>query len=276
MKALSHPLRQRILQALNQRVASPAELSQELGESLGNVSYHVKILNELEAIELVRTAPVRGALEHFYRPLVRSYIDEAHWAQLPASIRRELFNQTLQQIWDHLRDAAEEDKLDGDKESMAWIDLELDEQGADELNAALDDLLDKAHGDPERRAWAASPTSQTTNAPSRPIAPSSLCCTFTAPPRLASPRASRAEKALEVLTTRPKAPLGPNAYDYLSSGLTTSLTLSAASPTASLTLPVAWSTLPSFLRLSSSVRSPAASFTRPFASSRFSGISFLS
>jgi DNA-binding transcriptional ArsR family regulator len=144
MKALSHPLRQRILQALNQRVASPAELSHELGESLGNVSYHVKILNELEAIELVRTAPVRGALEHFYRPLVRSYFDDAHWAQLPESIRRELFNQTIQQIWDHLADAAEEDKLNGDKESMAWLDLELDEQGMDDLNAALGEALDRA------------------------------------------------------------------------------------------------------------------------------------
>jgi DNA-binding transcriptional ArsR family regulator len=144
MKALSHPLRQRILQALNQRVASPAELSVELGESLGNVSYHVKILAELEAIELVRTAPVRGALEHFYRPLVRAYIDEAHWAQLPASIRKDLFNQTLQQVWDHLSDAASEDKLDGEKESMAWIDLDLDDQGMDELESALAELLDRA------------------------------------------------------------------------------------------------------------------------------------
>jgi DNA-binding transcriptional ArsR family regulator len=144
MKALSHPLRQRILQALNQRVASPAELSNELGESLGNVSYHVKILAELEAIELVRTAPVRGALEHFYRPLVRSYIDDDHWAQLPLSIRTELFNQTIQQIWDHLVDAAQEENLGADKETMAWLDLELDEQGMDELSAALSELLDSA------------------------------------------------------------------------------------------------------------------------------------
>jgi DNA-binding transcriptional ArsR family regulator len=144
MKALSHPLRQRILQALNQRVASPAELSEELGESLGNVSYHVKILNELEAIELVRTAPVRGALEHFYRPLVRSQFDDTHWAQLPASIRRDLFGQTLQQIWDHLADAAEEEKLDGDGESVVWIDLQLDEQGLADLNTAVSEALDRA------------------------------------------------------------------------------------------------------------------------------------
>jgi DNA-binding transcriptional ArsR family regulator len=144
MKALSHPLRQRILQALNQRVASPAELSVELDESLGNVSYHVKILAELEAIELVRTAPVRGALEHFYRPLVRPHFDDEHWAQLPASIRRELFSQTIQQIWDHLVDSAEEEKLNGDGESVVWIDLQVDEQGIADLNTVVSEALDRA------------------------------------------------------------------------------------------------------------------------------------
>jgi DNA-binding transcriptional ArsR family regulator len=144
MKALSHPLRQRILQALNQRVASPAELSQELGESLGNVSYHVKILAELEAIELVRTAPVRGALEHFYRPLVRSYLDDEHWTQLPLSIRRALFDQTLQQIWDHLSDAANEDRLDHPLDTVVWDYFTLDEEGLSDLNDEVVALLDRA------------------------------------------------------------------------------------------------------------------------------------
>jgi DNA-binding transcriptional ArsR family regulator len=143
MKALSHPLRQRILQALNRRVASPAELSEELDESLGNVSYHVKILAELDAIELVRTAPVRGALEHFYRPLVRAHIDHEHWSQLPASVRKDLFGQALQQVWDHLADASQEDKLDGDGESVAWVDMELDDEGVEQINAALSEALDR-------------------------------------------------------------------------------------------------------------------------------------
>ena len=67
IKALGHPLRMSVLAILNARVASPSELAKELGEPLGNVAYHVKILEETGAIELVRTAPVRGALEHFYR-----------------------------------------------------------------------------------------------------------------------------------------------------------------------------------------------------------------
>jgi len=141
MKALSHPLRQRILQALNQRVASPAELSQELDESLGNVSYHVKILAELDAIELVRTAPVRGALEHFYRPIVRPYISGEGWSQLPASIRRELSGQTIQHVFEHLSDATSEDQQDM---QASLLELELDDEGFEELNSELATLLDRA------------------------------------------------------------------------------------------------------------------------------------
>ena len=75
IKALGHPVRVRALEVLNTRVASPSELAKELGEPLGNVAYHVKILEENDAIELVRTAPVRGALEHFYRAKVRPWFD---------------------------------------------------------------------------------------------------------------------------------------------------------------------------------------------------------
>jgi DNA-binding transcriptional ArsR family regulator len=77
IKALGHPVRVRALEILNARVASPSELAKELGEPLGNVAYHVKILEENDAIELVRTAPVRGALEHFYRASVNTQIAQA-------------------------------------------------------------------------------------------------------------------------------------------------------------------------------------------------------
>ena len=73
IKALGHPVRVRALEVLNERVASPSQLAKDLGEPLGNVAYHVKILEENDAIELVRTAPVRGALEHFYRAKVRPW-----------------------------------------------------------------------------------------------------------------------------------------------------------------------------------------------------------
>ena len=66
VKALAHPLRVRVLEALEDRTASPSELADELGANLSLLSYHVRKLEELGMIELVRKAPRRGAIEHFY------------------------------------------------------------------------------------------------------------------------------------------------------------------------------------------------------------------
>lgn len=73
-KALSHPLRVKLLTLFGESVASPNELAKKLDEPLTNVSYHVRMLHDLGCIELVDTAPRRGALEHFYRATVQGRV----------------------------------------------------------------------------------------------------------------------------------------------------------------------------------------------------------
>lgn len=144
LKAIGHPLRQRILRLLNERVASPSEISKALDESLPNVSYHVKILLECKAIELVRTRPVRGALEHFYRPLIRPHIDNDTWASLPKSTRDALWSQCISDIGKHIGQAAASGGLDDPLTRISTTPLELDDRAYRELVVTLDDLLLKA------------------------------------------------------------------------------------------------------------------------------------
>src|SRR4051794_38595206 len=66
VKALAHPLRLRILQALDGRVASPSEIADELGTPLSNTSYPVRQLAGLGFVRLVDRAARRGAIEHYY------------------------------------------------------------------------------------------------------------------------------------------------------------------------------------------------------------------
>ena len=54
-KAFAHPLRVQILIILNERVASPNLLAQELDQSLNLVAYHVRVLEKYDCIELVDT-----------------------------------------------------------------------------------------------------------------------------------------------------------------------------------------------------------------------------
>lgn len=68
VKALGHPTRLRILTILRDReLASPVELSGELGLALGTVGYHVRRLEQLGFIELATRTQRRGAIEHHYR-----------------------------------------------------------------------------------------------------------------------------------------------------------------------------------------------------------------
>jgi hypothetical protein len=85
---IAHPLRSQCLTLLADRTASPAELSIELGENLGNVSYHVRKLWKAGVVEIVEEKPVRGAMEHFYRAVVRPSISEDEIASVSIADRQ--------------------------------------------------------------------------------------------------------------------------------------------------------------------------------------------
>jgi len=85
IRALAHPLRVKLLAYLNDREWSPNELSEELNEGLSQVSYHIKVLRDLEMIEMTRTEPRRGAVEHYYRAIERAYIPRWMARLLPRS-----------------------------------------------------------------------------------------------------------------------------------------------------------------------------------------------
>jgi DNA-binding transcriptional ArsR family regulator len=144
MKVIAHPLRLRILEQLNEEPASPSDVARRLGERLGKVSYHFQVLIEHGAVELVETRPVRGALEHIYRATARPYIDDAHWARLPVSLRRALFDPMLQQIWNHVVEAASANGLDHPQTHISWTALDLDPQGHQEVVDLLARTLERA------------------------------------------------------------------------------------------------------------------------------------
>ena len=145
VRALAHPLRQRLLILLHKHgEASPRELALRTGERLTNVSYHVRILRENECVELVRTEPRRGAVEHFYRATARPILDDRQWAQLPITVRRALFGQTLREIWDDVLAAAGGTGFDDPQCHVSRTWFQLDEIAWNELVDSLAGVLDRA------------------------------------------------------------------------------------------------------------------------------------
>src|SRR5918994_1105172 len=143
-KALSHPLRMKIMAILSEGEASPSDLAERLGERLGNVAYHTKTLVDLDCIELTRTAPRRGALEHYYRATVRPFLMQEHWAQLPAASRRSISAGTLSEIWRDASAAVESKTFDTrPNRHLSWTNLAVDEQGWEAVAVLLKDNLDR-------------------------------------------------------------------------------------------------------------------------------------
>src|SRR3954449_4434069 len=127
-KALAHPLRAKILQRLGERVASPGDLAVELDAPLGVVSYHVRMLRDYDCVELVRTEPRRGALQHFYRATARPTLDEDQWRTLPSGLRGELSGETLGELVSDLAAAADTGSLQDPDLVIERTPLELDEK----------------------------------------------------------------------------------------------------------------------------------------------------
>lgn len=144
-KALAHPLRVRILTSLHRGISSPNQLAQELGEPLGNVSYHVKTLLEYDCVELVKTEPRRGAVEHFYRATERAFFSDEEWAKVPASARKGISGVTLQSIGRDATEALIAGTINTRTDShLTHTPLLVDEQGWNELTALLAETQNRA------------------------------------------------------------------------------------------------------------------------------------
>jgi hypothetical protein len=143
-KAFAHPLRVQILIILNERVASPNLLSQELEQSLNLVAYHVRVLEKYDCIELVDTKQRRGATEHFYRATRRQFLSNSEMARLPESLRPGLAGAMLKSVFDDIEEASESGTLDELPDlHLSRTPMVVDKQGWSEVSDLLDKTLDR-------------------------------------------------------------------------------------------------------------------------------------
>jgi DNA-binding transcriptional ArsR family regulator len=146
IKAIGHPLRWQMLEALNEGESSPAQLARRFGEPVNLVAYHMGILAKAGGVELVRTEPRRGSTEHYYRATMRPYFADREWARLPAETRKAVLGVETKRIVNDIRAAAAGSGLDHPKAHVSWSPLELDREGYEEVSELLLGVLDKLHG----------------------------------------------------------------------------------------------------------------------------------
>src|SRR4051812_22494554 len=144
VKALSHPLRVRILGILEEQAASPVELSQVLDASLGTISYHVRQLNDLGLLELVRETPRRGAIEHHYKARPRPRSGGDAWESVSVVAKQAVIGAELAQTTDVATRAAAVGGFDRDHARLERLRLTLDAKGVEQLSKAVAKLVGEA------------------------------------------------------------------------------------------------------------------------------------
>jgi DNA-binding transcriptional ArsR family regulator len=144
VKAMSHPLRVRILAMLDERKASPNQLAGWLGASLGTVAYHVRTLQQLGLIELVDETRVRGAVEHHYRAKARPNVTADGWAAAAPIARQAAVGSSLDVIGEYARVSAAAGGFDRPEAQLQRTLMRLDARGFAQLSKACDKLLEQA------------------------------------------------------------------------------------------------------------------------------------
>jgi DNA-binding transcriptional ArsR family regulator len=141
VKALGHPMRIRILALLQERTATPRELAEWLGATLGTVSYHVRALYDLGLLELVRTTQVRGAIAHHYRTRERPQISDEAWAAAPPIVKQAAVGATLLTMSDYAGASADAGGFSRDGAMLERAAPRLDAKGWAQAAKACEKLL---------------------------------------------------------------------------------------------------------------------------------------
>lgn len=86
---LQHPLRRLLLRLYVEEEGklSPKELADFTRQHLSKVGYHVRVLAEQGAVEIVGEEPRRGAVEHFYE--ATNLVDQVPWGRAALGIAGE-------------------------------------------------------------------------------------------------------------------------------------------------------------------------------------------
>ena len=144
--AIAHPLRCRCLAILADRVASPAEIARELRLEVSNVGYHVGALADAGLIEEVGQRPVRGAVEHFYRAVVRPITSTDEEAAMDLDRRKSFARTTWSLIAANATTALEAGTLiERPEHHLTRVPLRVDEQGWAEMADAYMELYERVY-----------------------------------------------------------------------------------------------------------------------------------
>jgi DNA-binding transcriptional ArsR family regulator len=133
LRAISHPIRIRLLAMLEEEPASPVILASKLDQPLGTIAYHVRTLYDLGLLKLVSTRQRRGATEHYYKTTGHPHSSEEAWEGLDAISKQRLLTALIAKANDYATRSAAAGGFDAKQAHISTKALKLDLKGYEAL-----------------------------------------------------------------------------------------------------------------------------------------------
>jgi DNA-binding transcriptional ArsR family regulator len=137
--AIDHPYRAHILAVTSQRVASQAEMAKDLGVKSNVLGHHIRKLEGLGLIELVREEFTKGGQRkgRWYRGVGKSWVEADQWKEVPPEQQPAVTAQILANCNADLRAAVVAGTVHGEDNVIARAPVAVDNQGWGELVTLL-------------------------------------------------------------------------------------------------------------------------------------------
>jgi DNA-binding transcriptional ArsR family regulator len=144
LRAISHPIRIRLLAMLEEEPASPVILANKLEQPLGTIAYHVRTLYDLGLLKLVSTRQRRGATEHYYQTTGHPHATNETWDALDSVSKQRLLTAALARANDYATRSAAAGGFDVNDSHVSVSPLKLDSKGWTQLARECKKWLAKA------------------------------------------------------------------------------------------------------------------------------------
>ena len=161
LHALGDPGRHELLLAIAETPDSVNGLAARLDREQPDIR---RIVSELLASDVIEQldGDDLGADDRRYRSMIRPFLDDAHWAMLPAEQRQALFELSLRRLSERVDEALASGGFGHLQTHVSFTRLLLDDQGWQELTDLLAGVLEEAmqieaEAAERRRASAAEP-----------------------------------------------------------------------------------------------------------------------
>lgn len=151
IKAVLHPLRQRIMRALDAGPSTPSEVARRIGLTANKVHYHVKVLEEAGLVRLAETRSVGSVTEKYYELTARDFEVRMQRSTVTTNQTVAVLQEELEHLMSDLQEAMKAGSAEEQSLHVSIHRMEVDHRTTESVRTSVNQLLERVEAAAARR-----------------------------------------------------------------------------------------------------------------------------